>query len=181
MIFLTVGTQVQFDRLVRAVDRWCAQAGNGDVFGQLALPEGQGYKPRHFDWVSFMQPGDYERRFEESDIVVAHAGMGSIITAMMQAKPILMMPRRAALGEQRNDHQLATVRRFGKIRGVSVAMDEDEVPEHLSRLVAERRGEDAGRHAVSPYADARLIREVRRVIMCSSAPVPASDAPDAAP
>ena len=43
--------------------------------------------------------------------IVAHAGMGTILTALETGKRLLVMPRRAALGEHRNDHQLATVSR----------------------------------------------------------------------
>ena len=40
-------------------------------------------------------------------VVIAHDEMGSIITALEMGKPIVVMPRRAELGEHRNDHQVA--------------------------------------------------------------------------
>ncbi len=53
--------------------------------------------------------------------IVAHAGMGTILTALEMGKPLLVMPRRAALGEHRNDHQLATASRFAELGRVKVA------------------------------------------------------------
>lgn len=167
MIFLTVGTQLRFDRLVRSVDHWCEQNNFSDVVGQLALRDArQGYQPRHFHWVSFMEPREFERHFDIADIIVAHAGMGSIITALMKAKPILVLPRRAALREQRNDHQLATVERIRNREGVFVAHAEDDVPRQLDVMQTQcARGDQITSLAPPPRADERLISELRRAIM----------------
>jgi UDP-N-acetylglucosamine transferase subunit ALG13 len=165
MIFLTVGTQLPFDRLVRSVDRWCEQTKFSDVVGQLALRNTLGnYDPRHFRWVSFMEPRDFEHHFCIADIIVAHAGMGSIITAIMKAKPILVLPRRAALGEQRNDHQLATVERFRGREGVVVARGEDDVPTQLDVMLARCARDRATALDAPQQADERLISELRRAI-----------------
>lgn len=53
------------------------------------------------------------------------------MTAMGYGKPILIMPRRASLGEHRNDHQLATTRWMAERPGVSVAWDESQVARWL--------------------------------------------------
>jgi len=167
MIFLTVGTQISFDRLVRSVDEWCAQMGVRDVVGQLAGLDHHSYVPRHFDWVRFMPPHDYEQHVRSAKFIVAHAGIGSIISAMMNAKPILLLPRRAALREQRTDHQLATAERFLNTPGVHVAMKEDEIPAHLSRLYEMQAG-DVAAAVARQQPDERLIREMRRLIMTTS-------------
>ena len=171
MIFLTVGTQLPFDRLVRSVDRWCEQTKFSDVVGQLALRDArQAYQPRHFRWVSFMEPGEFEHHFDIADMIVAHAGMGSIITAVMKAKPILVLPRRAALGEQRNDHQLATVERIRSREGVFVARVEDDVPTQLE-VMRERYARDrVASPDARPHADERLISELRRAITSRACP-----------
>jgi UDP-N-acetylglucosamine transferase subunit ALG13 len=165
MIFLTVGTQLPFDRLVRSVDRWCEQTNVSDVVGQLALRGArQGYQPRRFRWFSFMEPSEFEHHFDIADMIVAHAGMGAIITAIMKAKPILVLPRRAALGEQRNDHQLASVERIRNREGVFVARDEDDVPRQLM-VMRERCAQDRITSPdACPCADERLISELRRAI-----------------
>jgi UDP-N-acetylglucosamine transferase subunit ALG13 len=60
--------------------------------------------------------------------------MGSILTAIELSKPIVVMPRRAHLGEHRNDHQWATVNRLGEDVGIAVAADETELVDFLGRL-----------------------------------------------
>ncbi len=161
MIFLTLGTQLPFDRLVRAVDEWCGARGRDDVFGQIADPGDTGYRPQHFDWVAHLPPEDYTTRFASARLIVAHAGMGSIITAMERGKPIVLMPRRADLGEHRNEHQLATARRFADRPGIHVVPDAAALARTLDRL-----SEQAGPapQPVSPFAEPRLIEAVRGMI-----------------
>ena len=108
MIFVTVGAQMPFDRLVKAVDQWAASQGRGDV-AQIGSTD---YRPSAIQWTRFLDPEKFKHRFETAKVVVAHAGTGSIITALQLGKPILVMPRRANLRETRNDHQVATADRF---------------------------------------------------------------------
>ena len=63
---------------------------------------------------------------QRAKVIVAHAGMGSIISALELGKPIVVMPRHGALRETRNDHQVATAKRFGAQGRVVVAQDEHD-------------------------------------------------------
>jgi hypothetical protein len=69
------------------------------------------------------------------------------------------MPRRASLGEQRNEHQLATARRLLEKGKVSVAFDERELVARLGHAEELR-----AREPIGPYADARLIAGLRAFI-----------------
>lgn len=160
MIFLSVGTQEPFDRLVRAVDAWAATNAM-PVFGQLGALKPGSYRPTHFEWREFIDADEYQRRIEESRILVAHAGMGSIISALTWGKPLLIMPRRASLGEHRNEHQLATVEKFRARAGIHVAEDEAEVGPLLDRLVS-GAGEAGG--GLSPEASPELVAALRAFI-----------------
>lgn len=110
MIFLTTGTQLPFDRMVTLVDEYCATRPELEVFAQVG--EDSRYTPRHFPHVTTMSLQESQRCFERAELVIAHAGIGSILTTLGLGKPILMMARRADFGEHRNDHQLGTVARF---------------------------------------------------------------------
>ena len=153
MIFATVGTQLPFDRLVGVVDRWAATRGDADVFAQVGP---SGLRPRAIAWERFVSPAECRERMRAADAIVAHAGMGTILTALELGTPIVVMPRRAALGEHRNDHQLATARRFAEQGSIAVAFDEAELHARLDALGADgpsgRRR--IGRHAEGPLVDA---------------------------
>lgn len=141
MIFLTVGTHQPFDRLVQAMDAWCAASGQGPrVMGQITDPLPGAYVPRHFEWVGRLDPAAHDRHMAEAELIVSHAGMGSILTALRHARPIVVMPRRADLHEMRNDHQLATVRMLRDRPGLHVAADETDLPGVIDRALAAQGG-----------------------------------------
>ncbi|OSI72462.1 glycosyltransferase [Bradyrhizobium canariense] len=149
MIFVTVGTQGQFDRLIRTIDEWAGVRGRTDVFAQTGPAE---YRARHIRVERFIDPSEFRRCVESASLVVAHAGMGSIITALELGKQIIVMPRRAELGEHRNDHQVASARRFAQQGRIVVALDEKELVERLDRVgsaePAERLGGQASSHLI---------------------------------
>ena len=95
MILVTVGTELPFNRLVRVVDEWALATGRQDVFAQIGETD---WRPKHIAWSKFLQPTEFARRFAEAEIVVAHAGMGTILSALQWEKPILVMPRLRVTG-----------------------------------------------------------------------------------
>ena len=156
MIFVTVGTQLPFDRLIAAVDAWAGETGVGDVFAQIGPTA---YVPRHIEFAQFIPPAECAQRMREADAIVAHAGMGTILNALQLGKPLLVMPRRASLGEHRNEHQSATARRFEDLGSVAVAADADALARKLDTLHALGAAKP-----ISPYASPRLINALSSFI-----------------
>ena len=134
MIFVTVGSVQSFDRLVQAVDEWAGrQTTTVEVFAQIA--DGT-YVPRNFESAPHLEPGEYRKIFEDASLIVAHAGMGTIITALDLGKPLVVLPRLGRLRETRNDHQVATVDRFRDRNLIHVAETEDQVGTRLDEFVS---------------------------------------------
>ena len=156
MIFVTVGTDLPFDRMLRVIDQWAEERSRSDVFAQIG--EG-GWEPRHIPFRHFLQPPEFREKFAAARLVISHAGMGTILTALHHGKPILVMPKRASLGEHRNEHQLATAHKMREIAGVNVAFDESELREQLDHLDQLAAPKPIGRTA-SP----ELIRGLREFI-----------------
>lgn len=120
MILLTVGMQLAFDRLVRAVDELAP-----DLEMPVVAQTGRGtYAARNIRTLESIAPGEFDAMIRNTRLIVAHAGIGTVLTAQKFRKPILLFPRRAALGEHRNDHQLATVAQLKGRPGVIVVEDE---------------------------------------------------------
>jgi UDP-N-acetylglucosamine transferase subunit ALG13 len=123
VILLTVGTQLPFDRLVAAMDRIAR-----DLPEAIVAQTGPGrYAPQHMRWQASFEPAAFERLLGEARVIVAHAGIGSVLSAQRHGKGIVLFPRRAALGEHRNDHQQATVAQLDGRRGIYVARTEGEL------------------------------------------------------
>lgn len=162
MIFVTVGTDQPFDRMVKVVDAWAAKRGRTDVFAQIG--EG-GWEPASIPFSHFLNPMEFKQRFAASQIIIGHAGMGTILSALHYGKPILVMPKKASLGEQRNEHQLATARRMMKMGNVSVAFDECELREKLDHL-----DDILPRERIAPFAGGALVEEIRRFVFSPAHP-----------
>lgn len=156
MIFVTVGTQVQFDRLIRTVDEWAGARARSDVFAQIGPSK---HQCKHIRTERFVDPGGFRNCVEAASLVIAHAGMGSIITALELGKRIIVMPRRASLGEHRNDHQVATAKQFAAQGRIEVAFEESELADKLDQLDVLNRCERLGGEA-SP----QLILTIRTFI-----------------
>lgn len=119
MILLTLGTQLPFPRLVEALDTVAPDL-DEPVFGQIGDSP---YRPRHFESVAFLAPQEFRARFDAARVIVGHAGIGTILSGLRAEKPLVLMARRAAQGEHRNDHQLATAAQLGRIPGIHVVED----------------------------------------------------------
>ncbi|MEM7562435.1 MAG: glycosyltransferase [Pseudomonadota bacterium] len=155
MIFLTVGTQLPFDRLVRLVDEWAAKNPQVDVFAQIASGN---YLPKHMQYVDYLEEPFYSKIFNQASNVVAHAGMGTIINSLLASKPVIVFPRKASLGEHRNEHQLATCHKLSVMKGCYIAYEEDDLFESLDN----QNGFSGG--SIAPYANDRLINTIDRFI-----------------
>ena len=127
MIFVVTGTQLPFDRLIRMLDEIAPQL-DEDIVAQV---NGSGYLPRHINTIDLLPPDEFDRLFSSARLIVAHAGIGTIITAMQQHKPVIIFPRIAALGEHRNEHQLATAKKMKEAGWVYVANTKEELSELL--------------------------------------------------
>lgn len=156
LIFVTVGAQMPFDRLVGAVDRWASDRNRSDVFAQIGQSD---YRPQRIECRQLLEPDEFRRRYEAASAIVAHAGTGSIITALQMGKPIIIMPRRASLMETRNDHQVATAEQFKKFSSVVVAWDEHELPAKLDEIDGM-----VGQASVGQYASEELLKAIRGFI-----------------
>ncbi|RLS77675.1 MAG: glucuronosyltransferase [Planctomycetota bacterium] len=152
-----------FDRLLRAVDGWVKnQAISEPVVAQIGNCK---YLPQNFPYVRFLTPGEYQAKFAEARFVIAHAGMGTIITAIELRKMLVIMPKLASLGEQRNDHQLATLRHFQHHPQIRAALDEEQLPGVLDEVLVSfssghKNASDSGDDVTSP-PDLSLVRFVK--------------------
>ena len=167
MIFLTIGTHEPFDRLVRVADKWIEQTSHEhELVAQAVSPTSGAYNPKSFKMIPHLSPADYEERILQADLIVSHAGMGSILTAFTHGKPIVIMPRRGHLRETRNDHQYTTVKNLPKRPGLFVAQDEIEFPNVMDKALAAITS-SVPPH-LSPVADSGFTDALRSFLISSN-------------
>jgi beta-1,4-N-acetylglucosaminyltransferase len=140
MIFLAVGTQFPFDRLVKALDE-CLDAGlfEEEIFGQIGDTS---YKPRNFKSTPFLEKREFDHFLIEASGVIGHAGIGIIRTALENNKPLLVMPRLKKYHEVVHDHQVEIARKFEALGHLLVAYNENELftkAQDLKRFIPKKR------------------------------------------
>lgn len=105
MIFVTVGTQkFPFDRLLKAVDEMAgAEDWTEEIFAQIGCSS---YTPIHYKYVKFLDADILTARMCESDLIITHGGVGTLVNALKSGSKVIAVPRIAKYGEHVNDHQL---------------------------------------------------------------------------
>ena len=131
MIFVTVGHQMPFDRLIRLVDRWAGENPNVEIFAQIGE---SGYQPKHLEFAKILTRSTFDAYLRRCSAVAAHAGTGTIIQSLLAGKPLLVYPRLSELSETRNDHQVGTARQFASRGYVLAAYSEKEFLAAMARV-----------------------------------------------
>jgi UDP-N-acetylglucosamine transferase subunit ALG13 len=108
-----------------------------------------------------MPVAEYRQRVADARLFVAHAGMGSIISAIEAGKPLLMLPRLQAQGEHNTDHQLATAASIGARPGLHVAADAADLKARATVLLADSGAPPA---PISRFADPDFTARIRAFI-----------------
>lgn len=111
MIFMTLGTHDQpFHRAIELVapldqeDELIIQHGSTPPRPELVTAE----------WVDYLESGDLLENVRRADIVITHAGVGSMITAIRNSKKPIVLPRLGRFGEHVDDHQMQLASRFAQ-------------------------------------------------------------------
>jgi len=117
-VFVTVGT-TSFDPLVETVDQ-----GKYASSALIQIADGI-YEPTVAQWFTF-QPG-IQKHIDQADVVVCHAGAGSIFRLLESGIVPLVVPNTV----RRDKHQLEIARWLQRNRYAVVAMSPSQVNEKL--------------------------------------------------
>lgn len=140
-VFVTTGTQLPFPRLLDSVNDWAKTNPNTNIIAQTAKSKGNW---EHIKTHDFLSPSQYAENASWAEVIIGHAGMGTIITGYEYNKPLILMARLFSQGEHRNDHQIATISKFANVRGIQVVSNTEELisalnsSQHLQPLGADK-------------------------------------------
>ena len=123
MILVTIGLMYGFDRLIREMDEIAGRIAE-EVIMQIGKTT---YEPKNARYFRFASAEKMDQLYEDARVVVCHAGVGSILTALEQGKPIIAVPRRKKYGEHVDDHQLDIAGEMGKEGRITVVGDVGEL------------------------------------------------------
>ena len=133
-VLVTLGTNpFPFDRAVAAIRR--ALPADSAVTWQLGpATRAEGLTNAH----DLIPEQDLLALMAEADVVVAHAGAGSALSALHSSKKPILIPRLSRHGEMIDDHQLLIGESLSR-RGLALAVDaEDLSARHLREAASQR-------------------------------------------
>jgi len=164
-IFVTVGNAPgRFDRLLALVDEVLADPGFADVTGVCQHGTAE-TRPRSLQCVAVLSRAEFEEELRRADVVITHAGVGSLSAAIRAGHRPIVMPRRVAHHEHVNDHQLEIARELRERHLISVIDD----TESLRTLLATTRRDDAHTERTTPES---LVTIERAFDSTGNRPVP---------
>lgn len=120
MILVTLGTQKeQFTRLLDYIE-------NSNIKDEIIVQAGhtkyKSKKMKIFDFISYDKMNEY---LKKCDLVITHAGTGSILTPLKMSKKVIACVRLSKNGEHVDDHQREIVNVF-KENGYILELSEDD-------------------------------------------------------
>ncbi|HAO08237.1 MAG TPA: glycosyl transferase family 28 [Chryseobacterium sp.] len=158
MIFVTTGTQEPFDRLLEIVNEYSLQTSEKIVIQAKTKKMFNSNVEVH----EFLAPEKFSHFFDSARLIVSHAGMGTIISALQKGKAIIVFPRIASLGEHRNEHQLATAKKIKQQNLVEVAFAEAELLEYLNQFDTNKGTLPSNQ--IGEYASVGLIESLNQFV-----------------
>ncbi len=158
MIFVTVGSMLPFDRLVQSMDNWSKSNRDEKVVCQIG---GGNYIPENMEWHRMLTSSKFMDLVSQCDLLVAHAGMGSVFSAIEYNKPVLLVPRYADTGEHTTDHQIHTADWLRKNKELIISYRDDDI----SAKISEAKNQERDKQIFSLSAPENFISFVRETII----------------
>ncbi len=116
---MTIGVEkLSFNRLLKIVDQYVFSGlFPKDTFIQIGHSS---YKPQFCSFCRFLDLSDMEERIADADVVISHAGMGTVLLCLKYKKIPILFPRKVCYREHVDDHQLMFARIMAK-KGLALA------------------------------------------------------------
>ncbi|MBE2975905.1 PssE/Cps14G family polysaccharide biosynthesis glycosyltransferase [Priestia megaterium] len=133
MILITVGTQnFSFNRLLKMVDELMEDKVITDkVLGQVGYSS---YQPIYYEGFGFKPESEMTELIELADIMITHAGVGTITTALQLRKKVIVVPRLKQYGEHVDDHQLEIAQAYRQKGYIELAKNKEELAYLLKNI-----------------------------------------------
>jgi len=134
MILVIVASSANgFDRVVESVDKLKVE---GIIKDKVTAQIGNGkYKPEKIETTfKFKDFEEINNLSAKADMIISHAGAGTIMMALRLGKPIICMPRLKELGEHTDNHQLELARTLDKEGKILVAKNEGELFDCITKV-----------------------------------------------
>ena len=138
-VYVTLGTQdKEFTRILEYVERLIEE---NLLIDNIYIQKGKTnytFKCKNmkklivFDFKSIKE---IEKILKDVDLVISHAGVGSILDSLKKDKEIIVVPRKEKYKEHVNDHQIEIAEEFQKLGYIKVANTYEELKEIVLEIL----------------------------------------------
>ncbi|WP_261844974.1 glycosyltransferase [Aliamphritea ceti] len=156
MIFLTVGSQMPFDRMVSIVNEWSSLNPHIEIVAQVGNSNSSF---TNLTTIKNVKPKEYDQYISRAELVIGHAGMGTVITCRDLNKPLVVMSRRGDLFETRNDHQIATTKWIKNFPYIEEFSTVEELGISINKLL-----DKSVEMEVKPSSNSELVSNIINII-----------------
>lgn len=132
-MLVTTGTaeEYNFARLLKIIDELCDEE-IIDATNLLVQGDDRGYECRNYKVKKMIPNSEFLNIMGAADIVISHAGTGTVTNALKMHKKVILFPRLAKYGEHIDDHQIELCNIFQEKGYVLVATDKEELKHMIS-------------------------------------------------
>lgn len=124
MIFVILGTQDKtFPRLLEAIQKKIDEGKISKEEEIIVQAGSTKFESKNMQILDYISVKKFEELMDRADIVICHAGVGTILTALKKNKKIIAAARLKEYGEHVNDHQLQILDNFTK-EGYLLALED---------------------------------------------------------
>lgn len=111
MILVVLGTQdKRFERLLKVVEEAIDQ---GVIKEEVMVQAGcTVYDSSKMNVVDYVDMTTFEQWMKDCRLLITHGGVGTIMSALRNKKPVIACARLAKYGEHHNDHQCEIIETF---------------------------------------------------------------------
>jgi UDP-N-acetylglucosamine transferase subunit ALG13 len=122
MTLVLLGTQNNdFHRLLQEVEN---NIENGNIKDKVIVQAGfTKYNSDKMEIFTMVSKDELDKLVEKSDLIITHAGVGSIEMSLEKGKKVIAVPRKKEYGEHVNDHQIEIEREFDS-KGWIIGIDD---------------------------------------------------------
>lgn len=135
-ILVTMGTakEYNFRRLLAIIDSLCDK-NVIDSKNLIVQSNDKGYVSKNYKILQTMPNDEFKEMMSAADIVISHAGTGTVMAALKLNKKLILFPRLKQYGEIIDDHQLQICQLVAKKNYAMVAKNEEELEKALRDII----------------------------------------------
>ena len=127
-VLVTIGSMVEkkFTRLFQIIDELCEEGilDGKNIVAQVGFDN---YNSKFYKCFDMIADEEFKNIINECDLVIAHAGTGTVISSIKRGKKVIIFPRMAQYDEHYDDHQLELAELFTKQGYVLQARNKEEL------------------------------------------------------